>query len=639
MNLRPRFGLGRTVRAGLMAGCAFFAFQAPAAQAFELFGYHLWGGKEPDETVLEPQTYTLNLTVTPDDDGIADRIQNASQLYGKREEPAAGTAGLVSRARGDYARILTALYARGRYGGVITITIAGRPVDQITPDVTLPADVPVKVNVDPGPIYHFAAIDIVNPPDFNTRETHRIDTPQELGLTQGAPAESGAILKSETSLTNAWKQFGYPKVKVEREIVADHATRTVDVRLAVDTGPYARLGRVSVSGTERMNPGFVGYMTGIKGGEEYDPDRIDRARERLRRLEVFRSITIQEAEAVGSDGFMPLSVRVAERKRRLIGGEAKYSTIDGATLGAYWVHRNLFGHAERLRIEGSVSGIDGADYENFDYMLATTFTRPGIFTPDTDLVTNVTAKREDNDTYKEQSISGQVGITHRFTEDLSLDTAVKLERSRIEDALGINHYLIASLPTKLEYDTRDNKLDPAEGIHATLSGEPFYEFYEEYPALRSQAELATYYSFDRRGYYVLAARAKAGNVVGPSIEDLPASRRFLAGGGGSVRGYSYETIGVGLPNGETTGGKSLLEGSLEFRARVTDSIGVVPFVDIGTVSEDAIPDFSEDLKIGVGVGLRYYTGLGPIRVDVAMPLDPGKDDSDYAIYVGIGQAF
>jgi len=611
-----------------------------SADAFSLFGYHLWGEKEdPADQVIEPQTYSLDMKVLGEDGDVEDAVEGASALYRDREKPASGTAGLLARAKGDYARILTALYSEARYGGVITITISGRPLDAYNAGDSLPADVPVTLTVDPGPPYVYGAVRISNLPDYNTRETRRLDTPQDLGLVTGEPARSGIILKSESSLIAAWREFGYPKASVTRDIVADHATRTVDVTLDVDPGPYASFGPVTVEGTKRMDAGYVGYMTGVPYGQEYDPDVLKRARERLRRLEVFRSVTVAEAEAVSPDGFLPIDVNVAERKRRLIGAEAKYSTIDGAEVGAYWVHRNLFGHAEKLRIEGNVSGVNSTDYEDFSYLFATTFTRPGIFTPDTDLTARLQAKREEVDTYEEKSISGRIGLTHRFTEDLKLSSAVLVERSRIDDALGVNQYLLAALPTELDYDSRDDKLDPHEGIHAQLEGEPFYEFYDDSIALRGRADLATYYSFDREGRFVIAARAAAGSVLGPSLSAIPASRRFLAGGGGSIRGYSYQTVGVDLPNGRTTGGKSLIEGSLELRARLTDSIGFVPFVDVGTVGADAIPDFGEDLKVGVGLGLRYYTSLGPIRLDVAMPLDPGPDDPDYAFYVGIGQAF
>src|SRR5690606_10184058 len=168
--------------------------------------------------------------------------------------------------------------------------------------------------------------------------------------------------------------------------------------------------------------------------------------------------------------------------------------------------------------------------------------------------------------------------------------------------------------------------------------EPFYEFNYGNAAVRFTAEGRAYYGFDAEDRVVIAGRLKIGSIGGAPIDEVAPDKLFFAGGGGSVRGYAYRNIGIETPNG-VVGGRSLIEGSAELRARVTDSIGVVSFVDAGYVGADTFPQFSEDLRLGVGGGLRYLTGLGPIRLDAAVPLDPRSGDPDFAFYVGIGQAF
>ena len=169
--------------------------------------------------------------------------------------------------------------------------------------------------------------------------------------------------------------------------------------------------------------------------------------------------------------------------------------------------------------------------------------------------------------------------------------------------------------------------------------EPFYEFNYGNAAVRMTAEGRTYYGFDDDNRIVAAGRLKIGSIVGAPVDEVAPDKLFFAGGGGSVRGYAYQNIGIVAPNGTISGGRSLIEGSGELRVRVTDTIGIVAFADAGYVGSDSFPDFSEEFKVGVGAGLRYLTGLGPIRLDAAFPLDPSPDDPTVGFYVGIGQAF
>ena len=135
-----------------------------------------------------------------------------------------------------------------------------------------------------------------------------------------------------------------------------------------------------------------------------------------------------------------------------------------------------------------------------------------------------------------------------------------------------------------------------------------------------------------------AARIGFGSLAGADLENIPANRRFFAGGGGSVRGYAFRSLSP-MRAGEPIGGRSLLEGSLEARIRITDTIGIVPFIDAGGAFRESYPDFGERLRFSAGLGLRYYTGIGPIRLDVAIPLQKVAGQRGYGVYLGIGQAF
>ena len=432
------------------------------------------------------------------------------------------------------------------------------------------------------------------------------------------------MIETESRLIKVWRQRGHPKAAiVTRDVIADHRNSTVDVTLNVEPGPVASLGEPLVTGTDRVDPEFARYMTGIRPGEQYDPQKIARSRQRLQDLGVFASVSVEEGAGVGPDGVLPLTFVLTERKRHLIGAGASYSTIDGATLEGYWMHRNLFGHAESLRLDAELSGIGADDLEDFSYELATTFRRPGVFTPNTDATLKLEAEREDVDPYESTSFSGKVGLEHRFSPELLGSTALNGELDEIDDAFGNNEYLLVSLPSKLDYDGRDNRLDPTRGFRAILEAEPFADIKAGTLALVSEGGLAGYYGIGAEDRLVFAARGSLGTIVGGDIEEIPATRRFFLGGGGSIRGYEYRSVGP-RENGEVVGGLSFFETSLELRFRVTDTIGIVPFIDAGAAYLDPIPDFSEEVRVGAGVGLRYYTPLGPLRLDVAVPLNPRR---------------
>jgi translocation and assembly module TamA len=617
---------------------------AQSAYAFEIFGRKIFGSEEPEneDVIGEPQHYTVDFAVTGDTDATESILKGASGLWNDREKAASGAAGLMAKARSDYKRLLAALYAEGRYGGTISIQIAGREVADLQPDDALPEPAHVVVNVDTGPLFHFRAANIANeaPPPLEPRDVTPL--PADEGFAPSQVARSGVVLKAEKLAVEAWRQQGFAKTRIiERRIEAAHDVDLVDADLTVEPGKRASYGQVSVMGTERMDAQFVAYMTGLGQGQEFDPDDLDRANKRLSRLAVFRALRIEEADEIAANGSLPIKVTVQERLPRRFGIGATYSTIDGAGFEGFWLHRNLFGKAEQLRFDAKIAGLGPTvDPAELTYRVGATFTKPGVFTPDTNFVASVYGDREVLDAYTRTAVTAEAGFTHLFNEEFSGRLFAVGGVARFDDDVyGRRDFATIGVLGGLTYDNRDNAADAVQGYYLDAQLEPFYEM--EYGNLvgRFVGEARTYYGFGDDDRIVMAARLKVGSLVGAPIAELAPDKLFFAGGGGSVRGYGYRTIGASALNGEVVGGRSLIEGSAELRARVTETIGAVAFVDAAYVGAESFPDFNEDLKIGAGVGLRYLTGLGPIRLDLAMPLDPGRDDPDFAFYVGIGQAF
>ena len=567
-------------------------------------------------------------------------VRNASVLVADQGEPASGAAGLLAMARGDYRRILAAFYNEGYYGPVISITVNGAEASKLQPDVRLTQPINVAISVNPGPLFRFNSLNIVNQAPPTDDPDDFVDPPSMRGFGTGEVARSSVILRAEQLLVEAWRQLGYPKAAiVSRDVVADHPTNTVDVTITVNPGRHAAFGEVTVTGTERMDPDFVRRQTGLRVGEEYDPDDLTLAQKRLDRLEVFRSARLQAADAIDMNGQLPFDLIVQELPGARFGVGANYSTVDGLGLEAFHLWRNLFGQAERLRLDARVASIAfPIDTAQFDYYFGGTFTKPGVFTPDTDLVAAISAERTIYPTYTETSANGRLGLTHVFSDQLSVEGGAVFERSRFDDVFGTRDFSTAGVYAGAVYDGRDSSVNPTEGFYIAGNIEPFYEFHYGNPAARLVLEGRTYFGFGENDDFVLAGRLKAGALVGPALSEIPPDKLFFAGGGGSVRGYAFKSIGVDDGNGTVTGGRYVLEGSLEARAKVTEDIGVVAFLDGGYVAADRFPSFDE-LRLGAGIGARYFTGLGPLRLDLAFPLNKRETDPNYAIYVGIGQSF
>ncbi|MEM8570056.1 MAG: autotransporter assembly complex family protein [Pseudomonadota bacterium] len=639
-----RNAAGRPGLAGLAA--ILFLIGAAPADAFELFGIRLWGEPEDEIATIDiPDPLNITVTVAAPDD-VRSTVEDASALWRGRDEPVPGKAGLLSRGRGDYRRILGALYEQGYFGAGVSILANGSEIAELNLASDIPDNSQVVISVEPGPQFSFGQTEIINAPPLVREENDVFEPPSSVGFETGSPAELGAIDAASSLTISQWRQLSRAKAQeVAREVVADHTTERLDVVVELDPGPVVRYGPVSNQGSERVDQEFITYMVGLPQGEEYDPDDVEDSRNRLSNMGVFDVIRIQEGMLSGPDNEMPILVTVSDRKRRGLGVGGTYSTIDGLGLSAYWLHRNLFGRAERLRFDASIEGlITSSSVEDYNYNLGATFTKPGVFTTDTDFITSLFARQLDYDTYRETSLTGQAGFRRTFTRNLEGELYAEISRARYEDDFGTREFLTFGLIGRGTYDRRDNEFNATRGYFLQAEVQPYYEAEFENTALRGTLEGRIYHGFGEARNFVLAGRAKVGSFVGASIEESPPDILFFAGGGGSVRGYAFQSIGVEGTDSDgdriVTGGRSLLETSAEARYRFGDSnFGAVAFVDGGLVNAGSGFNDSGDIRLGAGLGARYFTAIGPIRADFAVPLDRRDGDDSFGFYIGIGQAF
>ena len=304
---------------------------------------------------------------------------------------------------------------------------------------------------------------------------------------RGGVAKAGIVRRAGALSREGWRQLGHPLAKVSSSsVTAVHSDNRLDVRLFMNPGPRASFGAISVSGTELMDPQFVAYMTGLVPGQEYDPDAIRKAEKRLERLVVFSTRRLREAKFLTAIGQLPIDIVVREKKQRRLGIGATLSSIDGAGVEAYWLHRNLFGKAERVKFRFGVTSPDNSfNFNQFEYVLGGTFTKPGVFNPDTDLVFDLFAMRESNDTYAGPSAGGSLILTNYTTDEITLSGGVFSVASNFTDDLGKRKFFTAGLRGDITFDGRNSKIEPIEGFYVRLDAAPFYELERGNTAVRN----------------------------------------------------------------------------------------------------------------------------------------------------------
>lgn len=560
--------------------------------------------------------------------GLDGQLRDASISVKTVEEEGVTTQDILAAARADYARMVGALYEVGRYGGVVSIKVDGREAADISPLATPSQIRQIVIQVQPGPLFRFSTTRIAPlAPETELPE----------GFRPGATAYSAVVGEAVDASVETWRNRGHAKVAIaDQRITANHRGARLSAEVTLAPGPRLTFGNLVVTRQGNVRPERIRAIAGLPTGKVYSPEEVRQASRRLRRTGAFSSVVLEDAENIGPGNTLDINATLADAKPRRFGFGAEISSLEGLTLSGFWLHRNLLGGAERLRIEGEVSGI-GGDSGGMDYIFSTRFDRPATFNPDTDLYLSARAQELDEPDFRERSIRIGGGFLHRFSDELTGEIGVAYQFTDINDDLGsrtLEHFLV---PASLTYDTRDKELNAKKGVFADLELTPFVGLDNDSLGARLYFDARQYLTFGANDGLTFATRAQFGSVSGASLAQVPPDMLFYSGGAGTVRGQSYKSLAVNLGPGLRIGGRSFAAVSAELRARVKDKWSVVGFADAGFVGRDSWWD-NGNSHYGAGFGVRYDTGLGPIRVDLATPLGSNAGDN-IELYIGIGQAF
>ncbi|MBZ0129401.1 MAG: BamA/TamA family outer membrane protein [Rhodobacteraceae bacterium] len=620
--------IGRIAALAVLAA-SFVAGPSAFAQSSSSLPWPVFGKRQA--AAAFPYRFTMT---TGDLAGTSgDAVRAASQLSVQAAAGAGSGTELLELARGDYRRILSALYAQGYYGAEISIRLNGTEAASVPLTAELVSPVAVSVVVQPGRQFTFGTVAIAPLPPAGGKGT--IDLPRP-----GATAGTDSVRSAAREAVAGWQEQGYALAGIGRQdIVADHATGRLDVDIAIAPGPALTFGAVEVSGAERVDAGFIAEIANLRPGAAYLPVTVDESIRRLRRLGVFRSVRAVKADAAGLDGTLGTLIEVEELPPRRITGGVSLSSSDGIALEGAWIHRNLSGRAERLTLSAAISGIGrAAGAGALDYDLGVEFVKPGVINPSIGFIAEAGATRTVVSTIDTRSFGIEAGLTLVDQIRAARLTAF-VSGSTTTDTAGTRSHRLAGLSLQSTYDRRDNAQDARRGWYLDLSLEPFREFSFGNTGFRSGIEARGYWTPNLPGERLtLAARARFGSLAGVPLAESPGDYLFFSGGGGSVRGYGYNSRGVTV-GGVFSGGRSVLNLSAEARVRLNERFGLVGFVDAGSVNTGPLPDLGASMHTGAGIGLRYATALGPIRVDLARGLNRVAGDPDFALYIGLGQSF
>lgn len=559
------------------------------------------------------------------DEALLVALKAASTAERLSGELPSSQAALRRRAESDVERFTKVLHSKGFYDG----TAAYRVTTQESGLRKL------LFTIDPGAIYLIEEVSIKRP-DVDEPAPMSDDALKEIGLMIGAPADADAVITAERKIELMAQKDGFPFADVTgRRTTIDPERKTMRVTYHFDKGRHASFGAIKVAGNRKVDPGFIARHASWKDGEPYDIGKLDQLRSELVTEGLFSAVDVKPIVPV-HDGVVDIAVNVTERPERSIGFGGGYSTSEGPKVQAFWEHRNFFGEGERLRLNATAS--------NIEYGVDGSFRKPLFRDRRQTLIAEGDIKGFNTDAFEETRTTALIGVERGFLENWTATAAVTADLTDITQSTTFEDgktYLLG-LRGGVRRDSTDDPLDPSRGGRFEVSASPYQGFGNRDVRFVTTAMTATrYLTIDDAKRFILAGRAKAGAGFGEKLYELPPDKRFYSGGGGSVRGYSYQSIGTLDANGDPVGGRSILELGMELRARLTDEFGVVPFIEGGNVFDTSVPDIANPgLRWAGGLGFRYYTGVGPVRADFAFPLNrrSGVDDP-FQFYISFGQAF
>lgn len=541
-------------------------------------------------------------------------IQSASQLERMQNRPPASLFALQKRIESDLKSIREALQTHGYYAPLIETAID----TEMTPPL-------VTLTIDTGEAFLFEEVTI-------DPFIEGID-PTCLGITPQAVAYPADILNAESRLVRELSWRGFPMNSVEREVVANHETHTVSVRFLITTGPSVTFGPTIIKGLGCVKPNFVCRKILWYQGDCYNPKDIDLTLASLEATGLFTSVTITPDTELNEEGELPLTLELIERKPRTIGFGASYNSQLGPGGMMEWEHRNIRGLGEKLSVQ--------AELFTIKQRVTASFRQPDYISTNQDLLSIAEFEHENIDPFTEVYFSITNLVERRMSRYWLLSYGLQFKELDSTNSNNNRTFSLVKLPLSLRYNNSNHLLDSTRGQTLNLKVTPTWQMLKPTFLYYIQTLIGTaYVPLIGTDKLIFACKGTLGMIFGPADRTIPPPERFYSGTENTLRGYKYMTVSPLNAQNKPIGGRSMLIFSAELRSRFNDSFGGALFYEVGNVYKEMTPKLNLKQLQSAGFGLRYYTAVGPLRFDLAFPLNrrPGLDNS-FEFYVSIGQAF
>lgn len=562
-----------------------------------------------------------------EDQSTLELIQEVSQLQKLKNTPPPTLMGLKRRAQGDMVHVIQVLHTFARYSATADFTIDNQ--GEL-----------VVVKINQGPVYPLTVFRINYLQNGTKKENvpHCPITLQDLNIQIGKPATPESILDAEDLLLDHLNLQGYKFAKIlKRDVFADQENRNVIVLVDVDTGPLTYFGKIRINGLERVKESLILKKLKWQEGDLYDPVKLEKTQEALDLTGLFRSVNITQAEEPVDEDLLELELNFMEAKQRTLGFGVNFNTQLGPGVSAEWEDRNIFGNGQKLSFRTDL-------WWNWQFGTLT-YLIPDYKRQNQNLIWQLNYEQGHRKAFTERAVSLSATIERRLSKELSFSYGAMYKHLLSEHSERDGSFNLIKLPLQMRWSNVDNLLDPSDGASVHISCIPSLQFLSPQFAYSINNITTTYYkSLTEDKRHVFAAKLMLGSIVGAGKHNIPPPERFYAGSQNTIRGYRFLTVSPieweDHHKYRPVGGRSMFIYSLEMRSRLTKDFGLVGFWDIGNVYFDAVPDFKRRLLQSAGLGIRYYTPVGPLRLDIAVPLNRRRHiDNSLEVYFSIGQSF